>query len=352
MLVSELPPISGTKHTSARFSETKLVALRRVILDQLLCEARGADGDDKAAADLQLRRQCGWHAFGPCRYQNGIEWRKIRPAERAVAVPEVDVGMAGIRQGGGGLLGELRDPLDGVDVACDLGENRCCIAGARADLQHGLAALELQGLDHERDDIRLGNRLARTNGQRHVGVGTSAQPPRHKLFARHRPHCLEDQRIAHPAGRHLACHHPVAQLDHACHVGSSGAASASFRAMLVRSARARQERRLHCAMKCLPASGPAESAAQAGSGDRPTTLFAGPEYPYRPLRRLGRNPTSNVRVMRGAGLAFPSGAGAHLSSQQLSCRLKLAANDVPRAAGRVDHAMEGNLHAAKSGPKA
>ena len=65
---------------------------------------------------------------------------------------------------------KLGDPLDRVYLAGELGEHRCLVAGAGADVKHALAAVEGELLADERDHVRLGDRLVSADGQRGVSV--------------------------------------------------------------------------------------------------------------------------------------------------------------------------------------
>ena len=135
----------------------------------------------------------------------------LRPALGSVAVQNMHVVIAEIGQRGGGLLGQLADALDRVDVAGDLGEDGRRIARSGSDLEHLFAALERQGFGHECDDIGLGDRLLFVDRQRAIVVGKLAQLFRQERLARHAAHGVENQFGAHAARKDGLFDHLVAQ---------------------------------------------------------------------------------------------------------------------------------------------
>ena len=60
--------------------------------------------------------------------------------------------------------------LDRVDLARDLAEHGRRVAEPGADLEHRLVAFQAQRLDHQRDDVRLRNRLAARQRLRRILV--------------------------------------------------------------------------------------------------------------------------------------------------------------------------------------
>ena len=79
--------------------------------------------------------------FGPAgRDQDGVVGRVLGPAERAVAVQHVDVGVAEPREPLGRAPGQLGVALDRVDLGGDLGQHGGGVARAGADLEHAFAA--------------------------------------------------------------------------------------------------------------------------------------------------------------------------------------------------------------------
>ena len=85
------------------------------------------------------------------------------------------------------------------------------VAGAGADLQHPLAAAQLQRLADRGDDPGLGDRLAGIDRQRRVGVGAVAQRAGHEDLTRHLRHRRQHPLVVDLAPAQLPLHHPRAE---------------------------------------------------------------------------------------------------------------------------------------------
>ncbi len=83
----------------------------------------------------------------------------FRPSSGAVTMQDMNVVVAEFGQRRRGLVRELAETLDRVNIGRDLRQYRGGVTGTGADLEHFLAALEHQGFRHEGDDIGLGNGL-------------------------------------------------------------------------------------------------------------------------------------------------------------------------------------------------
>jgi hypothetical protein len=79
----------------------------------------------------------------------------LGPAVKAVSQAKLDVAAALARQPLLGLLGELFDDLDAVDLAHQRREDRRLIAQAGADLQDPVAGLQVEKIGHQGDDEGL-----------------------------------------------------------------------------------------------------------------------------------------------------------------------------------------------------
>ena len=109
------------------------------------------------------------------------------------------------------------------------GQQGGVVARARADVEHALAAVQLQQLEHAGDDERLGDRLLGADRQRHVLPRVVAQLGRHEGLARDRADGLEhalvadvaSQRPQQPLGRWRASAAPYAMLAPAARSSSS-----------------------------------------------------------------------------------------------------------------------------------
>jgi hypothetical protein len=79
-----------------------------------------------------------------------------------------------------GRAGQRAVPVDGVDPAGQLAQDRRLVARAGADLQHGVARLHVQRLCHEANDRGLADRLSAGNRQRHVLIGAVGEMALHE----------------------------------------------------------------------------------------------------------------------------------------------------------------------------
>lgn len=75
------------------------------------------------------------------------------PAFVAVAIFDVDVGVAEVRESSGSLFGERRDDFDGVDVFDEFGEDSSLVAAASADFEDSISGLRIEAFGHVGDDI-------------------------------------------------------------------------------------------------------------------------------------------------------------------------------------------------------
>ena len=101
--------------------------------------------------------------------------------------------------------------LDRVHLARGVREHRGGVARARADLEHALAALELERFRHVSDDVRLRDRLPFADRQRRVGVRELAHLLAHEFLARHLAHRARHCRGADTTFLDLMRHHVAAQ---------------------------------------------------------------------------------------------------------------------------------------------
>ena len=102
------------------------------------------------------------------------------------------------------------------------------VARAGADLQQPVAGLERGGLEHQADDVGLGDGLALGDRQGAVVVGELAQRPGHEGLARDLAQGVEHARIAHAARGDLLVDHVVASDVGVAH-GTAASAMATTR---------------------------------------------------------------------------------------------------------------------------
>ena len=115
----------------------------------------------------------------------------------------MDALVARRRKGAPRAVGELRQALDRVHFGGELGENRRLVAGARADVEHALVALERELLRDQRNDIGLRDGLAGSDRQRRVRVRGLAELLRDEQLARHLVHRREDTLVVNAARTEL-----------------------------------------------------------------------------------------------------------------------------------------------------
>ena len=108
-------------------------------------------------------------------------------------------------------------PLDRVHLSRDARQHRRGVARAGADLQHALAAFQLERLDHVGNDVRLRDGLAFADRQRRVGVGEFLHLLADERLARHLAHGTRHRVGAHAALEDLVRHHLAAGLSKVCH---------------------------------------------------------------------------------------------------------------------------------------
>ena len=111
--------------------------------------------------------------------------------------------------------------FDGVDLAGHPPEDRGGVSRAGTDLQHAVAGLELQPLDHQRDDVGLRDRLAVLDGQRTVPVAHLTVRVGNEAFPGHLAHRIKHPLVANAAFGDLAADHLFALLFEILHVRGS-----------------------------------------------------------------------------------------------------------------------------------
>jgi hypothetical protein len=122
-----------------------------------------------------------------CRgHDDGVVRSAFLPAVIAVAELRPHALVAQRAQPFGRLQRERLDNLDRADRAHELGQYRCLIARSRADFEHRVIGLEVHEIGHQRDDVRLRNRLAMADGEGAVFVGIAYLTDRYEAMTGHR----------------------------------------------------------------------------------------------------------------------------------------------------------------------
>src|SRR5215471_10658655 len=133
---------------------------------------------------------------------------------------DVHVVVAGILQVDGGVLRQLANALDGVDLTGNFSKDGGGVAGPGTNFEHSFAAFQHQGLDHEGHDEGLGYVLTTANRERSIVVGMLAKLAWNEDFAWH----FSDG-FQHPAVADASCddvsrdHVPAHQTADSCHIG-------------------------------------------------------------------------------------------------------------------------------------
>jgi hypothetical protein len=86
------------------------------------------------------------------------------------------------------------------------------VARSGADLEHPVPGGNAGGIDHQRDDVRLADRLLFANRQRAVLIGELAQRFRNEALARDRAKGIEDRGRFDSAAAELPLDHAFALL--------------------------------------------------------------------------------------------------------------------------------------------
>jgi hypothetical protein len=105
------------------------------------------------------------------------------------------------------LVEQRLDAFDGVNLARELREDGGLVAAARADLQHLVVRLGVEPLGHERDHVRLADRLPMSDRRGAVGERFGGAIGGEELLARHGPQRVEHALVADTAVNHLPADH-------------------------------------------------------------------------------------------------------------------------------------------------
>ena len=123
-------------------------------------------------------------------------------------MPEVNVANSQLHQSFPRLIQKRLDSLDGINLARQAGQDRRLIPAAAADLQHPAFRTNIQIPRHQRDDIRLADRLPMPNRRRPVIVRLIAPLGREETLARNAPQRGEHPLVVDPALDDLLADHP------------------------------------------------------------------------------------------------------------------------------------------------
>jgi len=96
---------------------------------------------------------------------------------------KADVSSAQVHQTFPRVVEQRLDALDRIHLVGQPRQDRGLISASRADFQDLVFRLDVEPLGHQRDDVRLADRLAEPDRGGAVGVGFFPQGPREKPAA-------------------------------------------------------------------------------------------------------------------------------------------------------------------------
>ena len=132
-----------------------------------------------------------------------VVWAVLRPAQGPVIELAQHVQVVEVVKGAAGSDKEGLDPLHGIDLGAEHGEDGGLIAAAGTDFQDGVFLAQAQGLGHEGNDIGLGDCLSFADGQGEISIGLAAQGVFDKEVPGDGLHGVDNGRVGDPPGDEL-----------------------------------------------------------------------------------------------------------------------------------------------------
>jgi len=166
-----------------------------------------SDGNDHEPALTKLVEERSRQVSSGRGDEDGVEWSSGGKTECAVSGKDLDVGVAERRENSAGILGEARVTFNGKHLRHKFRQERCGVAGASANFENLVGGLELKGLQHESDDVRLRDGLIVADGQRVIVVGPIAVGFGDEFMSRDAKHGIKDARIGDAASPELRVDH-------------------------------------------------------------------------------------------------------------------------------------------------
>lgn len=175
-------------------------------------QALASDRNDEPPAELELTLERLGDTVASRGDEDRVERRFVGQAQAAVAVDNGHIVIAERVDSLGGRPGERLVPFDREHLPGDARHHRRRIARAGTHLEHLPAGRDLRGVDHERDDVGLRDRLPLADRQRAVFVGEFAHRLGNEGFARDRAERRQQVRRVDAAAANLPLDHPFAQF--------------------------------------------------------------------------------------------------------------------------------------------
>lgn len=197
-------------------------------LDQRLVPHFTTDRNDKTTAYRELIFQRLRHIGSARSDQDRVKRSGFGPSAGAVAYAQIDVIVTDILDPLPGRCAERRMSLKGVNATGDQTDDSRGIAGTGTHFEHLIAGPDFGRFDHQRDNVRLRDRLIFADRQRSVFVGKLLESGVDERLARHATHRIQHARITHAAPGDLNIDHPVPiastvyQIQHWTLLASSG----------------------------------------------------------------------------------------------------------------------------------
>ena len=192
---------------------------------------RRPDRDRRGGRAARAARRAPAAAAGRPRRRRS---RRTARSRRSPSVPSLTCtwtrpGVADLVERLACTLCKSRNPLDRVHSPCELGEHRSLVAGAGADVEHRLAAAQLQLRADAGHHVGLRDRLICADRKRGIVVGPSPPLRRNEALARHDRHRREHALVVDAARAQLPLDHasatPVRQRAHRSAQSTAGVTS-------------------------------------------------------------------------------------------------------------------------------
>ena len=134
-------------------------------------------------------------------------------AEGAVASKYLDVGVAECGDCGASVGGERGVTFDGKNLCGKFREECGDISRAGADFEDNISGGELEGFEHDGDNIGLGDGLVVADGQRVIFVSFGTVGFGNEGVTGNAQHGVEDARVGDATGAELSVDHELAGGD-------------------------------------------------------------------------------------------------------------------------------------------
>ena len=178
--------------------------------DEFLSAVAVTNRHHQPSAGRQLIDKRLRHAAAGCSRKNRVIGRRVRPTVGAVPLDDEDIVVAQPAHPLARQAGKFRLAFDRDDFARDLRKHGCRISGAGADFEHPVPMPHSGSLDHQRDDVRLGDRLSRFDRERVIAIGSVRIFGVYELLPWNASECLQQCSVNDAPARDLLADHALA----------------------------------------------------------------------------------------------------------------------------------------------